>query len=261
MRKLPIIIVFLISTVYYSQVGIGTNNPNPSANLELFSSSKGMLFPTYDLLDLEDSTSPVNNPKDGLIIYNIGTNYPKGYYAWIKNAWRKMFVRSDVNDFMSLLVTGIRNGDSNQPNWLNYAKQINNPIKNITTVVNQSRGQLNPDGETITLAPGKYKVLIVVDVVAPRLAGGSGDLTDSKNYCSMNTYIKDLAGNVLSPAIYNSQITQIFGKFGYTHYINLTQQTSFKIYMDASTDSNPDLTVRARAGLYIIIYQVKDALD
>ncbi|MGB0870752.1 MAG: hypothetical protein ACPGSD_14235 [Flavobacteriales bacterium] len=53
-----------ISLNCYSQVGIGTSNPNPSSILDVSSTSKGMLIPRID------NPTSISNPSKGLMIYN-----------------------------------------------------------------------------------------------------------------------------------------------------------------------------------------------
>lgn len=70
--------VFLLTVfILKAQVGIGTNNPNTSAVLELKSQDKGFLLPSVD-------PAKINNPAEGLLIYNTAKNcisaYENGYW-------------------------------------------------------------------------------------------------------------------------------------------------------------------------------------
>jgi Protein of unknown function (DUF1566) len=64
----------------HAQVGIGTSSPNPSAALEVNSSSKGMLVPRM----LEAQKNAILAPAQGLLIYQ--TNPPVGFYYY-NNGW------------------------------------------------------------------------------------------------------------------------------------------------------------------------------
>lgn len=56
--------------------------PHPSAMLDVESGSKGLLIPRVDLKSLINNVNPVLNPSNSLLVFNNGTNLPKGYYYW-----------------------------------------------------------------------------------------------------------------------------------------------------------------------------------
>lgn len=49
-------LVLLTSNSFFAQVGIGTNQPHPSAALDIQSSNKGILLPRVELHSLTDPT-------------------------------------------------------------------------------------------------------------------------------------------------------------------------------------------------------------
>lgn len=62
---------FLISFfITNGQVGIGTTNPNPSAILDINSTTKGVLLPSLTTSEINE----ISNPANGLIFYNKDTN-------------------------------------------------------------------------------------------------------------------------------------------------------------------------------------------
>lgn len=67
----------------YNNVGIGTTTPDPSAVLDLSSTSKGLLVPRMTILQ-RDLIVPTTQASEGLLIYQTdGTNgEPKGFYYW-----------------------------------------------------------------------------------------------------------------------------------------------------------------------------------
>jgi hypothetical protein len=73
-------------------VGIGTNNPDASAQLDVYSNSKGFLPPRV-LLVATNNNAPVPNPATGLLVYNIAVtgatpyNVTPGYYYWDAAKW------------------------------------------------------------------------------------------------------------------------------------------------------------------------------
>ncbi len=79
MKAKLLLLASLIFISTYSQVGIGTTNPNTSAILDVKSNSKGILIPQVTLTSTTDNTT-ISNPANSLMVYNIGTYLPKGFY-------------------------------------------------------------------------------------------------------------------------------------------------------------------------------------
>lgn len=67
----------------YNNVGIGTTTPDPSAILDLSSTSKGVLIPRMTILQ-RDLIVPTNVSSEGLLIYQTDGTIaePKGFYYW-----------------------------------------------------------------------------------------------------------------------------------------------------------------------------------
>lgn len=74
---------FLVFTgVTHAQTGIGTNEPDPSAQLEVTSTEKGILIPRM----LESDKIAISNPANGLLIYQTdGENV--GFYYYDVDEW------------------------------------------------------------------------------------------------------------------------------------------------------------------------------
>lgn len=73
-------------------VGIGAK-PNSYAALDVSANNKGILIPRVNLtsstMDLNtDGDMNVSNQPQGLLIYNTGTAFAKGYYFWDGTQWR-----------------------------------------------------------------------------------------------------------------------------------------------------------------------------
>lgn len=71
MKKLLLTITLLLSATIYSQVGIGTSSPNPSAMLDVFATNKGILVPRVALASSIDQIT-IPSPATGLLAYNTG---------------------------------------------------------------------------------------------------------------------------------------------------------------------------------------------
>jgi hypothetical protein len=72
MKQIKIIVgVFLLSSsTIFAQVGIGTTSPNNAAELDVNSTSKGVLFPRMSNAQM----TAISNPSQGLQIYNTDAN-------------------------------------------------------------------------------------------------------------------------------------------------------------------------------------------
>lgn len=84
LKLLLFLLVVLVAPWSYAQVGIGTNNPDANAILDLESTTKGLLLPRVDLLN-EDTylvTGISVVPVQSMLVYNTGTNLDKGFYYW-----------------------------------------------------------------------------------------------------------------------------------------------------------------------------------
>lgn len=91
-KHFVVLIVFLLVAISAkSQVGIGTSVPDASAQLEILSSSKGLLIPRLSLAQRND----INNPANGLLIYQI-VNSP-GFYYYNNGQWQKLVNSSELS--------------------------------------------------------------------------------------------------------------------------------------------------------------------
>ncbi|MEQ7799551.1 hypothetical protein ABDJ41_07025 [Pedobacter sp. ASV1-7] len=75
-----------------AQVGIGTSTPDESAQLEILSTSKGLLIPRLSLVQRND----INNPANGLLIYQ--TNDSPGFYFYSNGQWQKLANNSELGN-------------------------------------------------------------------------------------------------------------------------------------------------------------------
>lgn len=72
------VILYLQPKFTFAQIGIGTTNPHPSSILEIRSTQKGFLPPRVN------NTSSIDNPAEGLIVYDISDHCINVYNA---NQW------------------------------------------------------------------------------------------------------------------------------------------------------------------------------
>ena len=77
--------IFLIPSFFgFAQVGIGTKEPDPSAMLEVKSTSKGMLIPRMTMVQ----RNAIKNPANSLLIYQ--TDNTSGYYYYASGVWNRL---------------------------------------------------------------------------------------------------------------------------------------------------------------------------
>jgi hypothetical protein len=103
MKKLLLVILTLCIQFSNAQVGIGTSDPNKSAQLEVLSSEKGLLIPRLQLSSTTDATTIKNGNVESLLIYNTVkvADVSKGFYYWGGTKWKKIVTESIVNNLIS----------------------------------------------------------------------------------------------------------------------------------------------------------------
>lgn len=141
--------------VYSQSVGIGTNNPNPSAILEIADSTKGFLPPRVALISTA-SSNPVTNPAAGLLVFNTATsgtvpnNVTPGYYFWNGTKWYPVINKG--------------NNPGDMQYW-NGSQWINIPIGPNESVLTVCNGvpRWGPCSGTLTISPANnpYEGLII----------------------------------------------------------------------------------------------------
>jgi len=101
MKKMNLLKLFFLSSMSLygvhglAQVGIGTNSPSASAQLEVSSSSKGFLPPRVTLTGTADVTT-IASPATGLLVYNTATagtspaNVTPGFYYYDGAKWQRI---------------------------------------------------------------------------------------------------------------------------------------------------------------------------
>lgn len=89
-KHFAVLIGLLFTLGAKAQVGIGTNAPDASAQLEILSTSKGLLIPRMSLAQRNE----INNPANGLLIYQI-VNSP-GFYYFNNGSWVKLVNSSET---------------------------------------------------------------------------------------------------------------------------------------------------------------------
>ncbi len=264
-----ICILFCGLNFFKSQVGIGTTSPNSSSMLDVYSTSKGISYPGYSLVSLTDATSPINNPADGLIIFNTGGAYQKGLYYWYEDSWNKLFLNSDISHSMVLSTLARTEADATfgtVGNSLFITGSSTSPNKFSTFgLVGSSFGgaTFNKDTGVIKLPKGKYKLDFSVDIARQSWASGETSLNSVSQviyYLSFVTYLRKTNGETIGEVAYDNEVLPSAASFATIYscfYIELKEETEFSFYIEFGADSNKG-NFRPRTSADLQIYELKD---
>ena len=83
---LSVLLLGLTSSLQ-AQIGIGTTTPDPSAQLDVVSTSKGVLVPRVS------STASITATSEGLLVYQ--TMSPIGFYVYQNQTWNRLTTTKD----------------------------------------------------------------------------------------------------------------------------------------------------------------------
>lgn len=104
--------VFLLFTApLFSQVGIGTSTPDASAQLEISSSSKGLLTPRMT----SAQRTSISNPATGLLVFQ--TDATQGFYYYNGSSWTNLSSASATSSVPSGTVVSFA-GSAAPSGWL-----------------------------------------------------------------------------------------------------------------------------------------------
>ena len=106
-KKLLFLMIVLLSTLTYAQVGIGTTTPDPSSILDIESSSQGILTPRMTTAQ----RNAVSNPANGLLVYDTDLSL---FYFYDNSSWKPLSsaqrnnykLVKDVSDLSAELTAG-----------------------------------------------------------------------------------------------------------------------------------------------------------
>ena len=167
MRKILLLVAGgLFSTVINAQVGIGTLNPNKSAQLEIAAKDRGILIPRVPLKSITDAVTISNGNVESLLVFNTNpsNSLSRGYYYWLDNRWNRIINETDLSIVLKTvgLVDGtnttvessINPTDPNKTNWkvnVATAKGANGTTPSTLGVVKEAAENpsvvINQDGE------------------------------------------------------------------------------------------------------------------
>lgn len=102
-RILTLLIIALIAESSFGQIGIGTEAPLSSAELEIASSNRGVLLPRLELKNTKDKETISGDLVDSLLIYHTGNSQlAAGFYYWYQDGWLKVNA-GDITEILTSL--------------------------------------------------------------------------------------------------------------------------------------------------------------
>lgn len=227
---LYILLLFVFGFKYhsvYSQTGINTRNPHTSSALDITSSDKGVLLPKHTLTSLTSSTTPVNNPQEGALIYNESGVHPRGYYFWDGSRWQRLIVNYEMDQIYNLRIpqTGVIIPEGTSNNYINFGNYSNLSV--ISTLIGASFS-----GQNITLPAGTYKIDISMDCSSAG-SNSTGVLVSNKHLYIVDAVIEDVNGNLLTDLKTASCISNFGGtsiqRYGFSFILKLESSQTIRV--------------------------------
>lgn len=238
-----IISIFSITEVWGQQTVINEHQGHASAILDISQTTGQGFVPSRVVLaeDLTSITDPIENPVEGLIVYNIGTNHLKGYYIWNSGIWSLMATREN-----STTNTIFRQGsDSNTVTFSGTDFQTLGFITN--EFVNTIPDLLYNNGQ-FTVPPGSYVLHLVMNVNTTEAPGGAIGQKVRAHFYQGRLYTSD--GTVLSGPIEVNESSIAVGAKSHTISINFSftieETTTFDLQLARREGGNFDGAITVR---------------
>ena len=95
---LAFLVIFAYSQMVVAQIGVGTEDPHVSAQLDVFSAEHGILIPRVPLNSTIDQATIRNGNVNSLMVFNTQTinDVTPGYYYWYETKWYRLVSTSDA---------------------------------------------------------------------------------------------------------------------------------------------------------------------
>src|SRR5690554_5837969 len=158
-RILYTVIVLLVFTnIMVAQLGVGTEAPNTSSQLEVVSADRGILIPRIELESTTDQSTIRNGNVNSLMVFNTQTvnDVSPGYYYWYVDKWYKL--ATTAGEIITTLI------DNENGTYLYTSEDGTQTLIDIpTSVVNDIINQGNVYTEIINLIDTNETVTIIED--------------------------------------------------------------------------------------------------
>lgn len=256
-----------------AQVGILTNNPNASAQLDIYSGIKGLLIPRVVLSSDLSSPSPLSSPATSLLIFNTGGAQSQGFYYWDGAKWALIktpnteeitgpasstdnaIARFDGNTGKIIQNSGAILNDNNQIDQVNSINvsefQMTTSPVNEKILVSDASG--NASWQTAPPIDVKYDYnLITANVNTLNFEGGSKVKDEGNNKASIIFYINNVTKDVIQLTSSSSpDLNDLVGVVPITWDIEKEKDASTFIH---SNSSFPERITVNTTGIYELNY-------
>lgn len=181
MKNIFFTFLLLLSTISFSQVGIGTTSPDASSVLDITATDAGLLVPRMTLTNRDNITAPAT----GLMIYQ--TDNTPGFYFYDGSAWSAFGGDSSSTSYSYMVPIWAEENQSlgnNTYEWAfgNGANTPSNagitiyvPSDYTCAIVAMTATTNNPSGSSKIEADVNGSVLGASDGVEVTLSGRSGE--------------------------------------------------------------------------------------
>lgn len=174
--NISLILALASTTSVFAQQGIGTNNPDKSAALEIASTNKGLLIPRMNLTWVSNAiNAPIVTPAKGLLVYNTTSisNVPEGFYYFDGTKWVPIGT-TVLQDSNTTTISG--NGTASNP----YKVEVNDLAGDVTGSILTNKVQKIQNFPVSATAPSTGQVLKEVAGVWTPSTLKTTDVSDSK---------------------------------------------------------------------------------
>ncbi|MEK6494199.1 hypothetical protein [Myroides odoratimimus] len=151
----------LTTSNIYAQQGFGTNTPDRSSAVEIFSNKRGLLIPRLELKDTKIA-SPVSKPANALFVYNTATagDVTPGFYYWetadqndeTKGRWVR-FVSSNSGSAVTVSAgTNVTVDPTPDGHDIDYKVSVKGGDKDGQVLVTEDTGKTDGEGNPIYIS-------------------------------------------------------------------------------------------------------------
>ncbi len=217
LKKILLIAMALSHGYIFSQVGIGTTNPDPSSILEIKSDSQGILIPRLTTLQISNMVSPAT----GLMVYNSDLNeFQFNCSVPATPDWSKISHGSSV-----------KYSNTNTATNINSAAYTNIPIFG-SLDWNDDTTLYNLLGNTMTInTTGRYKITANIAYIVPTIANNS-----------------DLRVSVEAQIAISGTPTGAIGNTGYVRHANAHLEASLHVTEVFNITAGQTISVQTKRG-------------
>ncbi|MBW3518599.1 hypothetical protein [Flavobacterium sp. NKUCC04_CG] len=221
-KLLPLATLFLFGIAANAQVGIGTQMPNASTQLEVVSTNKGILIPRVALTDTFDSTTIKNGNVNSLLVFNTTDNatIKTGYYYWLKDEWVRLIGSNEINHLKNTVNVSLTLVNDELIITDSEQHQVKMPWNNQDIVaLNETETKIikNADGSYTYI--NERGIEVIIDITASVIQNFEEILNTQSVQNIFNEYVTKVAGNV----IYDGTNFIYYDDNGIEQTINITE--------------------------------------